>query len=109
MIGLLQAIAVGIFIPHRIAGPLYRIERDIKDKVFPEREILKAKFPARSKDETGNWLRRLISWLKTQAQSREGEGILWEGGGDVQCKNEGNKEARRAMEKLEEAVKEFMV
>ena len=33
MIGLVSAIAVGVFIPHRIAGPLYRIERDIKDKV----------------------------------------------------------------------------
>ncbi len=32
-IALIAALAIGIFFPHRIAGPLYRIERDLKEKV----------------------------------------------------------------------------
>jgi methyl-accepting chemotaxis protein len=33
VIALISALAIGIFFPHRIAGPLYRIERDLKEKV----------------------------------------------------------------------------
>lgn len=32
-VGLAAALAITLFLPHRIAGPLFRMERDIKDRV----------------------------------------------------------------------------
>ena len=107
MIGLVSAIAVGVFIPHRIAGPLYRIERDIKDKVGEGN--FKAKFSVRSGDEVGELaeaLNIMVEKLRLKVERVKAAS------GEVartSKQNEGNKEARRAAEKLEEAVKEFTV
>ncbi len=107
MIGLVSAIAVGVFIPHRIAGPLYRIERDIKDKVGEGN--FKAKFSVRNGDEVGELaeaLNIMVEKLRLKVERVKAAS------GEVartSKQNEGNKEARRAAEKLEEAVKEFTV
>lgn len=49
MIGILVALGITIFIPQRIAGPLYRIEKDIKEKLGEGN--LAVKFTVRGKNE----------------------------------------------------------
>ncbi len=49
VIGILVALGITIFIPQRIAGPLYRIEKDIKEKLGEGN--LAVKFTVRGKNE----------------------------------------------------------
>ena len=51
LVGLVVAVVIALFFPHKIAGPLYRIERDLKDKIG-EGE-LNVKFTVRDGDEMG--------------------------------------------------------
>lgn len=50
-IGIAIAFVMALFFPHRIAGPLYRIERDLKEKVGEG--DLTVKFSIRKGDEVG--------------------------------------------------------
>ncbi len=52
MVGLLVAVSIALFFPHRIAGPLYRIERELKEKVGEG--DLRIKFTVREGDEIGD-------------------------------------------------------
>lgn len=106
-IGLLSAVMVGVFIPHRIAGPLYRIERDIKDKVGDGN--LKAKFSVRNGDEVGE-LAEALNIMVDKLRIKVGR--VKQASEEVartSKQSEGNNEIRRAAEKLEEAVKEFTI
>lgn len=52
VIGILVALAITIFMPQRIAGPLYRIEKDIKEKLGEGN--LAVKFTVRGGNELGD-------------------------------------------------------
>ncbi|MEK7773448.1 MAG: methyl-accepting chemotaxis protein [Deltaproteobacteria bacterium] len=52
VVGIIVALGITIFIPHKIAGPLYRIERDIKDKLGEGNFAVK--FSVRGKNELGD-------------------------------------------------------
>ncbi len=60
--GTVTALGVALFFPHRIAGPLYRIERDIKEKVA--NGDFTVKFSVRKGDE----VRELADALNTMVE-----------------------------------------
>jgi len=104
-LGIVSAAAVAIFFPHRIAGPLHRIERDLTEGVGEGN--LKVIFSVRKGDEVGelaNALNITVEKLKSKisrikASQEEFASVL--------RKTEGNHRAIDALKKLEDAVKEF--
>jgi len=105
VLGVISAASLAVFLPHRIAGPLHRIEREIKDEVGGGN--LKVVFFVRKGDEVGelaNALNIMVDKLKTKilmikASQEELSTLL--------RKTEGNQGVVHAVKKMEDAVKEF--
>src|SRR3972149_5545756 len=108
-IGIVLAFGMALFFPHRIAGPLYRIERDLKERVGEG--DLSIKFGVRKGDEVGELadalnvmvekLKLKIGKIKTAADDLSSQ---------ARNLNKGDESLRKIIEiakRLEEAVREF--
>jgi methyl-accepting chemotaxis protein len=105
--GAVAASGLAIFFPHRISGPLYRVERDLKEKVGGG--DLTVRFSVRKGDDMGDLADALNTMmdrlrLKMEKIQRVGE----------ELKTLSNQEASpekftELTRKMEEAVKEFLL
>ncbi len=69
MVGLVVAISIALFFPHKIAGPLYRIEREVKEMVGEG--DLRVRFTVRDGDEVGDLadaLNTMVGKLRTKIE-----------------------------------------
>ena len=107
IIGIVSAVVAAVFLPHRIAGPLYRMERDIRDKIGEGN--LTARFSIRDGDEVGelaDTLNIMVGKLRGKVEkikSASGEVSIASRQGDS------GEKMRQAAGKLEEALKEFTI
>ena len=109
VIGVIIAFGMAIFFPHKIAGPLYRIERDIKEKIG-EGDFT-VKFTVRKGDEVADLADALNTMmaklrLKIDRIKNTAENLLLH----ADTMNKDDESVRRVSEiarRLEEAVKEF--
>ncbi len=103
--GLIAAIGLAVFIPHKIAGPLYRIEKDLEDKVGSG--DLTVNFTMRKGDEVGDLVGSINVMIeRLRIKMGEVQGLTEE------LKSLSQKEASldefaELAGKLEGAVKEF--
>ena len=108
-IGVVIAFGIAVFFPHKIAGPLYRIERDVKEKIGEGN--LSVRFSLRKGDEVGELadalnvmvekLKLKIGKIKTAADDLSSQ---------ARNLNKGDESLRKIIEiakRLEEAVREF--
>ncbi len=68
-VGLVVAISIALFFPHKIAGPLYRIEREVKERVGEG--DLRVRFTVRDGDEVGDLadaLNTMVGKLRTKME-----------------------------------------
>ncbi|MBI5875009.1 MAG: HAMP domain-containing protein [Deltaproteobacteria bacterium] len=109
-IGIVMAFVMAVFFPHRIAGPLYRMERELKERVGDG--DLTVKFSLRKGDEVGELadaLNIMIEKLKLKigkikAASDE---LVSLSGNANKGGEEHIKKLSELTKKIEEAVKEF--
>ncbi len=69
LVGLIVAVVIALFFPHKIAGPLYRIERELKERVGEG--DLRVRFTVREGDEIGDLadaLNTMVAKLKTKVE-----------------------------------------
>lgn len=104
-VGMVAAVIIAIFIPHRIAGPLYRMERELKERVGAG--DFTVVFGVRKGDELGE----LASALNVMvAKLRDRMGAVREAAEGISAaakETRADKRVADAAKKLEETVKEF--
>ncbi len=111
IIGIVIAFSMAIFFPHRIAGPLYRMERELKEKV--SEGDLTVRFSVRKGDELGE-LAQALNIMIEKLNLRLGR-IKTASDELAVCSNNVNKGDEHlkkildAQKRLEEAVKEFQL
>lgn len=111
IIGIVIAFSMAIFFPHRIAGPLYRMERELKEKVGEG--DLTVRFSVRKGDELGE-LAQALNIMIEKLRLRLGR-IKTASDELAVCSNNVNKgeghlkKILDAQKRLEEAVKEFQL
>jgi methyl-accepting chemotaxis protein len=109
--GIIIAFIIALFFPHKIAGPLYRMERDIKEKVSEGN--LAVRFSVRKGDEVGE-LAEALNIMITKLRLKLGK-IKAATDELAVCSNSLNKGDEHikkildAQKRLEEAVKEFQL
>lgn len=109
IVGIVIAFGIAVFFPHKIAGPLYRIERDVKEKIGEGN--LSVRFSLRKGDEVGELadaLNVMVEKLKLKI------GKIKTAADDLSLQarnlNKGDESLRKIIEiakRLEEAVREF--
>lgn len=109
-IGIIMAFIMALFFPHRIAGPLYRMERELKERVGEG--DLTVKFSLRKGDEVGDLadaLNIMIEKLKLKiGRIRAASNELASHSGNANKGGEEHiKKIAELTKKIEEAVKEF--
>lgn len=111
IIGIVIAFGMAIFFPHRIAGPLYRMERELKEKVGEG--DLTVRFSVRNGDEVGE-LADALNIMVEKLRLRLGR-IKTASDELAVCSNNVNKgdahlkKILDAQKRLEDAVKEFQL
>src|SRR3989338_593088 len=109
IIGIVIAFSIAIFFPHKIAGPLYRMEREIKEKVAEG--DLTVRFSTRKGDEVGELaeaLNIMIEKLKLRlGRIKTASDELAVCSNNVNKGDEHLKKILDVQKRLEEAVKEF--
>ncbi|MEK7841060.1 MAG: HAMP domain-containing protein [Deltaproteobacteria bacterium] len=111
IIGIIVAFIIALFFPHKIAGPLYRMEREIKEKVSEGN--LTVRFSVRKGDEVGELaeaLNIMIAKLKLKlGKIKTASDELAVCSNNVNKGDEHLKKILDAQKRLEEAVKEFQL
>lgn len=111
IIGIIVAFIIALFFPHKIAGPLYRMEREIKEKVSEGN--LTVRFSVRKGDEVGELaeaLNIMIEKLKLKlGKIKTASDELAVCSNNVNKGDEHLKKILDAQKRLEEAVKEFQL
>lgn len=111
IIGIVIAFGMAIFFPHRIAGPLYRMEKELKEKVGEG--DLTVRFSVRNGDEVGE-LADALNIMVEKLRLRLGK-IKTASDELAVCSNNVNKgdahlkKILDAQKRLEDAVKEFQL
>lgn len=109
IIGIIIAFIIALFFPHKIAGPLYRIEKEIKEKVSEGN--LAVRFSVRKGDEVGELaeaLNIMVEKLKLKlGKIKTASDELAVCSNNVNKGDEHIKKILDAQKRLEEAVKEF--
>lgn len=111
IIGIVIAFGMAIFFPHRIAGPLYRMERELKEKVGEG--DLTVRFSVRNGDEVGE-LADALNIMVEKLRLRLGR-IKTASDELAVCSNNVNKgdahlkKILDAQKRLEDAIKEFQL
>lgn len=106
VLALLASIAITIFLPIKIAGPLFRIERDIKEKVA--NGDLTVRFNLRNGDEVGELADAVNTCLENLGQKIETTQKLAD---DLESHLSGNEsdEIKSLVMKIKENLKQFRV
>lgn len=107
VLGIVSATGLAVFFPHRIAGPLHRMERDLKEKVGEGN--LTVRFSIRKGDEVGELATALNV---TVDKLKEKVGKVIAATGELAMAARGVEENRRlteAVKKVEESVKTFRI
>ncbi len=109
VLGVIASILIAVFFPHKIAGPLYRIERDLKDRIG--NGDLTVRFNLRKGDEVGDLAAALnetleklssrIEYIKAPLEELESS--------TARGKNCSQEELRRLVKKIGEGVSEFKI
>ena len=108
-IGIVLAFGMALFFPHRIAGPLYRIERDLKERVGEG--DLSIKFGVRKGDEVGELadaLNVMLEKLKLKVgRIKTASEELISLSNNMNKEDDLSKKVLESVKKIEETIKDF--
>ncbi len=108
LLGILVAFVMALFFPHKIAGPLYRIERDLRERVG--RGDLTIRFRVRRGDEMGELAESLNVMVERLAEKMERiDASTQELIRLLEREEIDKEELRKVARRLEEVVREFRV
>ncbi len=109
VLGTIAAFVISLYFPHRIAGPLYRIEKDIRDKLSEGN--LSVNFAVRKNDDLGE-LAESLNLMEARLRSkvdriRSASKELSAYAEGLNSETEPIRHIKELARKVEESVKEF--